>query len=206
MEKYIYHKDKHLFFDELILLLATDISIAVAVDAYRHPGQGEIFSIDDHFEYDGSPHCCNYALRFYPYDMMRALSQNYLPTEIIFYKVDQTTISGNCYNISSTYGIHSISVQACFSKYFEKARVDIEKLFGYDTTKWPNEMNFARVIRNAFSHGGRINFINSNSSAVSWRELTYDPSMNGRQILYKDINALEIIVLMDDISKIIKGC
>lgn len=207
MKSYVFHKNKHLFFDDLVLLLATDISIAVAIDAYKYPGKGEIFGQNEYFDYEGSPNVSKLSLRFFPYNMMLSLCRNTWPVEIELFKVEQSeNESSDSYKVSSTYELHAGSVQACFSKYFEKSRILIEKQFGSDSSTWPSVMNFGRVIRNTFSHGGRIHFQNKNATAVSWRGLTYDPSMNGKQILYNDMNAVEIIILMNDINSAINRC
>jgi len=64
-------------------------------------------------------------------------------------------------------------------------------------------LNFGRVVRNAFAHGGLINIENPNSQPVSWRGLTYGPQHHGRQILYTDVTPVEVIFLMDEMDKLL---
>jgi len=65
---------------------------------------------------------------------------------------------------------------------------------------WPSVWNFGRIIRNAFAHGGEINFSNPNASKVKWKTLAYDASFNGRNIMYNDITPVETIFLMDEMD------
>lgn len=89
-------------------------------------------------------------------------------------------------------------IGAAFSNFFESNRDKIEAKFG-NTSSWPNEWNFGRIIRNAYSHGGEIYFSNSSAPAVSWRGITYSPSDNGKSI-HLDIYLPEIIELMKDMQ------
>jgi hypothetical protein len=89
-------------------------------------------------------------------------------------------------------------IGSAFSNFFESNRDKIEAKFG-NASSWPNEWSFGRVIRNAYSHGGKIYFSNSSASAVSWRGITYSPSDNGKSI-HLDIYLPEIIELMKDMQ------
>jgi len=60
--------------------------------------------------------------------------------------------------------------------------------------------NFGRIVRNAFVHGGKIDFKNKRAKPVSWRNLSYSPADNGRQIIFQDLTAVEIIILMEDMD------
>ena len=71
---------------------------------------------------------------------------------------------------------------------------------GSDPQGWPMIWNFARVIRNAFAHEGKITFRNPTAPSVSWRTLSYSPANNDRQILYQDVTAVEVILLMQDMD------
>ncbi|MEJ7807671.1 MAG: hypothetical protein WKG03_17320 [Telluria sp.] len=90
--------------------------------------------------------------------------------------------------------------QALATNYFERMRPTIEGIYGPQPANWPPVWNFARVVRNAMSHGGAINFTNLGSPAVTWRGLTYSPAENGRNILHSDLwpgDIFDLIVEMD---------
>jgi hypothetical protein len=72
----------------------------------------------------------------------------------------------------------------------------IEEKFGKEVESWPNVWNFARLVRNAFSHGGRIKISNPKTPKIIWRELEYDYFSNGKSIMYSDLTAVELIFLM----------
>lgn len=76
---------------------------------------------------------------------------------------------------------------------------------GSDTQGWPDFWNFARVIRNACSHGGMLNFLNPNATPVNWHDVSYDPSQNGRQIIGGDFSFGDMIVLLVEISDELDG-
>jgi hypothetical protein len=91
-------------------------------------------------------------------------------------------------------------IESAFVRYFESLRPTIEANHTADPQQWPSALNFARVVRNAFAHGGQITFRSLTAPGVSWRSLTYTPADNGRQILYQDMTAVEIILLMQDMD------
>lgn len=90
-------------------------------------------------------------------------------------------------------------IGSAFVHFFELIRDKIETKYSSNTLKWPDDLNFARVIRNAYSHGGNIHFLSPTAGAVSWRGLTYSPSNNGKSI-HTDLYVGEIIELMKDIE------
>lgn len=92
--------------------------------------------------------------------------------------------------------VHGKIIQSTFSQYYENIKSTIEEKFGKEVENWPNVWNFARVVRNAFSHGGRIKISNSKAPKIVWRELEYDYYSNGKSIMYTDLTAVELIFLM----------
>lgn len=65
-----------------------------------------------------------------------------------------------------------------------------------DVYKWPSPWDFARVVRNAMSHGGKVNIDNPAAKPVSWEGLTYGHAQNKRQIIGTDISVADIVLLM----------
>ena len=91
-------------------------------------------------------------------------------------------------------------ISAAFVSYFEAQRDAVESKYGKETTGWPDVWNFGRIVRNAFSHGGKVHFDNPKSASVKWKGLTYGPTDNGRVILFVDITAVDIILLMEEMD------
>jgi hypothetical protein len=86
-----------------------------------------------------------------------------------------------------------------FLAFFDRYNVWARDEFG-DVAKWPLPLNFARVIRNAAAHNGKLDIRNPNAQPASWRGLTYGPSDHGREIIGTDIKLGEILALMFDVD------
>jgi hypothetical protein len=70
---------------------------------------------------------------------------------------------------------------------------------GKNAQKWPPVWNFGRVVRNALSHNGSIHFENMNAKPVTWHNLSFDPTHNGRAI-FDDIDPVDLILLMAEMD------
>jgi hypothetical protein len=90
--------------------------------------------------------------------------------------------------------------QAMVTNYFEEYRDEIEGTFTDNPAKWPPVWNFARVVRNAMSHGGHINIKNRNSLPARWRSLTYSYADNDRQVLHTDIWPGDLFYLLSEMD------
>jgi hypothetical protein len=89
--------------------------------------------------------------------------------------------------------------QSMFVNYFERERPQIEAKYGVDTTCWPADWNFARIVRNSVAHKNEVFFRNPAAAPVTWRGLTYSPPGNGRKVLNGDLWAADLIYLMTDL-------
>jgi hypothetical protein len=80
--------------------------------------------------------------------------------------------------------------------FFERYNQWLNEKYGRHSTEiWHPTLNFARVIRNAAAHGS-IKFLNPNAAPVSWRDLTYSPADNGKQVIGAEIQLGEVLALM----------
>jgi hypothetical protein len=62
---------------------------------------------------------------------------------------------------------------------------------------------FARVIRNAFAHGGIIHFDSPTAGGTgSWCGLSYSYRDNGRQVMYNDLTQGDVILLLLEMDKL----
>ena len=96
-----------------------------------------------------------------------------------------------------TAGFHAViaaAIEPTFLQFFERYNEWLTATLG-DATNWPPTLNFARVVRNAVAHG-KINFRSPNSPVVRWKDLSYGPADNGKQIIGTDMKMGEILALM----------
>lgn len=87
-----------------------------------------------------------------------------------------------------------------FCNYYERQAEWLKANVDQSPQNWPGLLNFARVVRNAVVHFGRIRIDNPNAQAVSWRGVSYGPSDNGREIYVHDLNTGDFIALMVEID------
>ena len=68
----------------------------------------------------------------------------------------------------------------------------------YGATKnWPDVLKLGRIIRimrNAFAHGGVVNIADRISG--NWNGIQYSPLDSGRRVLYNDMSAADLTLLM----------
>ncbi len=99
----------------------------------------------------------------------------------------------------STLGLTLVLRQATaavFLAYFERYNEWLDENLGTDAhVNWPMTLNFARVVRNAASHG-KINIRNPRAPPVTWRGLAYAQADNGKQDFGEDLYTGDIIQLM----------
>jgi hypothetical protein len=89
-------------------------------------------------------------------------------------------------------------ISPLFVEFFESHRHWIEQKFGKNPKKWLPIFDFARVIRNAMSHGGKLRITNPTAKA-QWYNLKYSIENNGRNILL-DFGMGDFVVLMFEIA------
>jgi hypothetical protein len=90
--------------------------------------------------------------------------------------------------------------QALLTNYFERYKADIRRQYG-SASEWPAVWNFARVVRNAMAHGGRISIIRADDPISTWKGLTYTIADNERDILLRDLwpgDLFDLIQEMDE--------
>jgi hypothetical protein len=85
-----------------------------------------------------------------------------------------------------------------FVQFFEDYKHWIDATFG-NTDNWPEIFNFARLVRNAFSHGNRLTIWNESAKPARWHNLTYDHSHHNRPIGL-DLTIGDILILMFEMN------
>lgn len=134
--------------------------------------------------------------------------------EIPVSRIDLTVEAGTqppAYRIFTT-GYQSLIrhlIAPLFVDFYEQHLPWIEaNLGGRDGSNWPTVLDFARVIRNACSHGGKLTFKTPTSRTVSWRGITYSPADHDKLVVCADLSSADLIALMFDISDELdaRGC
>lgn len=80
-----------------------------------------------------------------------------------------------------------------FITYFAKNEVAIRASHGAKA-RWPGVLNFGRIVRNSFAHGGTLNI--TDNITGQWRGLNYSSTVNGRRVLYNDLSSGDLTLLM----------
>ena len=190
------------FFDELVTLLAGISTMAVGTGVIQKgrapevvPGAG--MTLYGRLDID---------LQFNPYDVLHPIAEGEWPTTL---DVEDTprevrdSPPATMEKLKGTKRYYSKLISGAFVTYFESHRDAVEGKYGKQTTGWPDVWNFGRIIRNAFSHSGKVHFENPKAAPVSWKTLAYGPSDNGRAILYVDVTVVDIILLMEEMDALL---
>lgn len=194
---------KHRFFDQLVAFVASATGAALGIQAQGR-GSTRGFAKSENVIFQGHPHAANVQLIFYPAAILQTIAANSWPDQII-YEEEQlpTPPPTKPYKLVTVGRLHALLMQAVFVQFLEGARGEIEQKYGTAPQLWPAPLDFGRIVRNAFSHGGTIDIRNSNASPVSWKGLRYGPADNGRQVAYMDLAAADLIVLMREMNEAI---
>lgn len=191
---------QHRFFDQLVSFLVGAVGGAVAVQAQgRRRTEG--FKQDEAVLFQGRPAASNVQLRFYPGPVLQAIAEGKWPASVRYDEeplpVPPPTLP---HRIRGFGRLHVTMIQSAFVQHFESVRDQIEARHGGDPYRWPQPLNFARVLRNAFAHGGQIDIRSATAPPVVWRGLWYTVADNGRSVLYQDMAPADVIVLMREVD------
>jgi hypothetical protein len=93
------------------------------------------------------------------------------------------------------------AISPTFIAYFENQRPWLDSNVSTDTRLWPPIWQFARVVRNAASHGGTLNWLNDKAPPVSWYHLTYSAKDRGKLVVGGDLILGDLLILMLEMDK-----
>lgn len=197
----IYAQDRHLFFDDLIAMLSSLRSLILAMESHS---LGKPLLVDPTNSFRLSGCTIDVDLIFHPYELMTILASDGWPTRVEFAEEPRQKstpkATGIVLSSAGFISVQSLITQSSFVRYYETLVPLVEAKFTEDRQRWPEVLNFGRIIRNAFVHRGMIHFENARAPSVSWRGLTYGPTDNGRHIMYRDVSQVEIILLMEEMD------
>ena len=95
-------------------------------------------------------------------------------------------------------------VGAIFVLYFETCSDWLLNNGHSDKSTWPMTITFARHVRNALAHAGKLEIHKTKSGKdpepASWKNLTYSIADHDRQVLGVDFYGPDLIALMFDVD------
>lgn len=128
------------------------------------------------------------------------LSSNFLPSLVNLQRFDADQPESDAHlNLGAMDALLATFSQALATNYFERHRQIIASRFG-PIKSWPPVWNFARVVRNAMAHGGKISILHPDDPPGHWRGAHYTIADNGRDILARDLwpgDLFDLIIEMD---------
>lgn len=203
MVRRTYQQSQHRFFDSLVAFAASASSLGIALAAQKN-GNSTGFSPNEFVALTGNPAVAGIEFHFFPHNILSTLVSNGWPTTLV---LDEHPINPSpafhTLNLTGLQGVHGAMIANAFVKYFEETRSLAEAKYSTNTQQWPAVWNFGRVMRNALGHKGTIKFDNPKAQPVVWRSLSYSASDNGKAVLYQDVTAVELILLMEDMDAVV---
>lgn len=186
--------------------LVSLIGFAMAIEAWRN-GHAQPYREEDTVALDSRLFPARWVWR--PHPTLSALTANLSAGPLDLHRHPLTTPTPTePLKLGSVGGLLHTMGQALGTNYFERYVGIIKSHCGDDPCGWPSVWNFARVVRNAMAHGGRIHFTSPNAKTVAWRGLSYGPSENDRHILHVDLwpgDLFDLLIEMDAELSLVTG-
>lgn len=194
-----YVSGQHGFFDDLVVFLGTLASNLVTAELLRM-SRTQLTSDPKYFlQFEGCR--IGVKLTWYPKETLLSIARNAWPSQVTLHEnLMHPRAPAFSLTSSGARNLHSLSLQSSFLRYFESHRPLIEEHYGANVSNWPSVWTFARVVRNAFAHGGTVTIQNPTAAAVSWRGITHGPSQNDRPIIFQDMSFVEVLTLLEDLD------
>ncbi|MGQ0525453.1 MAG: hypothetical protein ACT4P8_17540 [Betaproteobacteria bacterium] len=197
-----YTRNQHRFFDQLVVFFSAIAGLGPTLLLHSQK-QSKPYVDEDRIAIRGVPTVSNLVFRYAPLALIETLLRNKWPNEVIIEEAQMEPMAPELFSMTGLKGIIASGINFAFLHYMESVRSLIKTKYTSDTSKWPETINFARVVRNTTAHGGRISIENANAKPVSWRSLTYSYADNGKAVLFVDLTAVELIILMEEVDALI---
>lgn len=192
----VYEAAKHRFYDDIFNITVAMIGYGVASQVHR--GVAVNFNDGRRTIFRGRPTVSGIDMFIDAKDLYGPLEHNTRPSQIEFVTEEPEPFIGSPEEPRLILGP---IIQTGFVHYYESVKDAIEGRRGGDSSKWPDVLRFGRVVRNAFTHDGKVDIRNPKADPVKWRGLTYSYSDNGREILYVDLLPADVFVLMEEMDR-----
>lgn len=208
-QKLLFTKEKHTFFNEFVAILCSHASFSATLFTMKTSDELNALADSNGLLLIYESTTIDMCLSWKPYSTLKLISENLWPSKvelILFDRNHVKTRKNDKFNLTNNESskLHQLNIQSSFTSYYERFKPLLWKKFN-KAEEWPNTWRFARIVRNAYSHDGKIDIRNQNTEPVSWKTLTYGPSDNGKDITGSDITIVDIFFLMLDMDKDIKN-
>jgi len=208
MRKYL--RSKHSFFDELLSFLISACCMSPGLNFFRtmlNPSYPiPPWKKDQGILFQGNANVTNQQIRFVPHDTFAELWERKWPD--IFDLEYQPLNESECtvpfpetMPRDLTYTLEIFT--GCFILFWDKVEDSIKAKYSSDIQNWPEELDFARIIRNSLAHGNKFEIRNQNSPKITWKGLSVDYSVNGQMVLFGHLGIADIIILMEEIDSLL---
>ena len=190
----------HHFFDELVAMLLATAANSFTLNVHRL-GKPHLFDASHRIWLQGMPKITNIEIGFFPLPLVTTLANNQPPNtlDLLTAPLGTNTVP-NPTSVNTLIGPTERIIAGLFIGYFERLLLTVEQRYGLNNTSWPAVCNFGRVVRNAFAHGGVVNFTNPKAQPVTWRGCTLSPADNGNQLFYRYLAFAEVVALFTDLD------
>ncbi len=183
--------------DQYVLLSVALAFAAFAFARPRHPGNGDIeISVDS----EAFPLCLDI-----PADGVMAAAFREEGAEArTLHILDRRRSGDMSQETAFTRGFNNVlwlPISPIFVDFYERYRPWVESAYGKQSN-WPDVFYFARLVRNAISHGGALHFTHDPKRTALWHHLSYDFGHHGTQIIGPRgaFSPADLVFLMMDAS------
>lgn len=185
-------------YESVFSFLVAVVGFASLVEVYTSkPDEGAKPWADENYAtFDGL--LCNVTLRWKPRPVVYSAIMYSPPTEICFEKFEVAPLPlGETVNLGLLeHFIFGLS-QMMIVSYVENHKHHLNAKYG-SIASWPMVWQFARIVRNAMSHGNKLNITDGKSAM--WKGLTYSDTGNGRAVVNADLFPGDLIVLLRELE------
>lgn len=142
---------------------------------------------------------CDVELRIKPHIVVQSAVLNYIPFEIIFeqFAIVRPPEPNQPIRLGSIgpfiFGLSNMLIVSFFERHKDHLRIKYGSI-----DHWPAVWQFARMVRNAMSHGNTVTVTDGKSA--SWKGLTYSEAENGRTVINSDLFPADLIVLLRELE------
>jgi len=165
-------------------------------DIYDHTTPTAPWAHDDVAIFDAA--ACDVRLIWNPFQTVFPMTRNAWPHQIEFAAYEAKPIQGNLNLGVLEHYMYGLG-QLLLVNMVENQKPLLKQRFG-STRSWPPVWNFARVVRNAMSHGGQLAI--EDRAQVSWKRLSYSDADNGRRrIINVDLWPADLIILVEEMQR-----
>jgi hypothetical protein len=190
MKKHIFTPENS-FFDSLVVYISSVASLGMALEGYaENRVRVNLCKDNDYLTITGKPEVTGIELRLRPAPILRSLAKNLWPESIEIEETEISSVAPCKHLLTNLHSIHGAVISNCFISFYDEFH-SCEN----ESPLW----NFARVVRNGLAHNGKI-FIKNPAEVVSWRGLEFSNVDNGKSLLYEELTAVELIILMMELD------